>query len=287
MPSLLGVRREGEKRLLELSSQSERSAAFEVLLLCEKAFSLPLSQIPAASSRPVDEEDCRTFFGYIERRAAGEPLQYILGEWEFYGLPFYVGKGVLIPRPETELLADIALDFLRPLSSPRILELCAGSGCLSVALAKHLPEAQIWAEEISPDAFSYLERNISRHCADNITPLLADALLKPTHPDIKEGNFSAVLANPPYIAQKELPSLQREVQWEPSLALDGGADGLRFYRELIPLYAPLLSSGGLIAFEIGFDQGSAVESLLEKEGFRDIQIKKDLSGCDRVVCGIK
>jgi len=212
------------------------------------------------------------------RRGEGEPLQYLLGEWEFYSLPFAVGPGVLIPRPETELLVDLALDYLGDKPAPSVLDLCSGSGCVAVALKKHRPAARVTAVERSPEAFVYLTKNIAINDVA-VEALLADATVyRPPEP------VDLIVSNPPYIPRGELAGLQAEVRREPELALDGGADGLDFYRCFARL-RPSLRPGGRICLEVGARQHGAVEALLRAEGFGPVRSAQDLAGIPRVVWG--
>ena len=219
----------------------------------------------------------------IRRRLEGEPLQYLLGEWEFYGLDFFVGPGVLIPRPETELLVEAALESVRGIPSPSLLDLCSGSGCIPIALGHALPQAQAWGVELSPPALGYFRQNLAAHRLPNVTAVEGDIFALPE--DITWRRYHAITANPPYIPKKELPNLQAEVQREPPLALDGGEDGLDFYRRLPGICLPLLEPGGWLLLEIGEGQGEAVSSLLAAAGFQHMQVKADLSGLERLVRG--
>ncbi|MFV0402127.1 MAG: peptide chain release factor N(5)-glutamine methyltransferase [Oscillospiraceae bacterium] len=218
------------------------------------------------------EELCR-------RRLAGEPLQYLLGEWEFYSLPFYVGPGVLIPRPDTEALVDVALELGKTIEHPEVLDLCAGSGCIGIAVAHHLPEASVTAVELSGEAFPYLLRNVERN-ASRVRAIQADALTY-THPK----PVDMILSNPPSIPAGELPTLQAEVQREPAMALDGGTDGLDFYRALTLRSLELLAPGGWLCFEVGIHQSGPVQKNLAALGFTDIGVRKDYGGTPRVVFG--
>ena len=211
------------------------------------------------------------------RRINGEPLQYLLGEWEFYGLPFSVGEGVLIPRPETEMLVDCTLRFTDGKKGLKIADLCSGSGCIAVTLALNTENCRVIAVEKSAAAFKYLKRNIERNHAD-VDARLGDAA------DFSE-KCDIVVSNPPYIKSSVIPTLAREVLKEPKAALDGGADGLFFYKTFARNAANMLKNGGKLLLEIGFDQAAEVENLLKTSGFSDVEIFKDLSGNDRVIIG--
>lgn len=214
-------------------------------------------------------------------RASRKPLQYLLGQQCFYGLDFDVDERVLIPRPETETLCEIALAFLRahPAPAPRALDLCTGSGAIAITL-KHLrPAAQVTATDISPDALAVAAHNAAQNQAE-VTFLQGD-LFAP----LKGQCFECIVSNPPYIEKDICPTLQPEVLMEPVLALDGGADGLDFYRAIVNAAVDHLTPGGLLAMEIGEAQGQAVCGLiLAQGGYHAPTIHQDLCGKDRVVC---
>ena len=253
--------------------------AFELSELVFAATGLEDARQRAAVVLP--ECDAKAVETLVQRRCAGEPLQYILGEWEFYGLPFYVGEGVLIPRADTEALVDEALALCKGLAAPRIADLCSGSGCVAIALAKRLPHASLVAVEYSEEAFVYLERNLARNGVKNVTPVLGDALAQ--HAVLRE--LDLIVSNPPYIRTGELDGLAPEVRREPRMALDGSGDGLWFYRALIPLCRERLKPGGFLAFECGDDQAPRVLELLRENGYGELSTRRDLEGFERVVRG--
>lgn len=215
----------------------------------------------------------------VTRRLKGEPLQYIFGKWEFYGFPFYVGEGVLIPRPETELLVDLAVKRLG--KGAVALDLCSGTGCIPISAALKTG-AKCYAVELYDAAFSYLERNIALNGAD-VTAVKADALDGTLFGDTQ---FDAVFSNPPYLTGAEMKSLMREVAYEPETALYGGEDGLDFYRALIPVWSGRLKEGGFMAVETGETQGEAVSAAMRAAGLKP-EVIKDFAGLDRVVVGEK
>lgn len=245
---------------------------------CSAARLLMLPEIP--------EDTAEKARAMAVRRANGEPLQYILGEWEFYGLRIEVGEGVLIPRPDTETLADAALQFCRELPSPRILDLCTGSGCIACALAKNLPDSRITAMEKSPRAIAWAERNIAYHHLGQRTALVQGDVLSPETP-ARLGHFHLIVCNPPYLSAQDMENLQKEVEAEPKDALYGGTDGFRFYEKIPAVWKNSLSPGGMLAFEAGAGQAGRIAQILEREGFADIRIKRDLCGTERVVTGIR
>lgn len=210
----------------------------------------------------------------VERRISGEPLQYILGEWEFYSLPFIVGKGVLIPRPETELLVDLALKYIK--ENSRVIDLCSGSGAIAVAVAKN-SNAKVYALEKYSQAVEYLQKNIALNKA-NVMVIQQD-LFEFT----SQEKFDIIISNPPYIKSEVLPSLQKEVQHEPMSALDGGKDGLIFYRHIASMKS-LLNRGGKIMVEIGYDQADDVTEIFKQNGLITETVI-DLSGVQRVIIG--
>lgn len=226
----------------------------------------------------VDSEAEAAILAAADRRADGYPLQYILGEWEFYGLSFYVGEGVLIPRADTETLIEVALQHR---TDGRVLDLCSGSGCVAIAIA-HRTQCEVVAVEKSEQAYSYLVRNIARNHVD-VTAILGDAL----QPDLTLGNFDMILSNPPYLTSGDMTALQREVQFEPAMALHGETDGLYFYRELTRLYYDRLNDGGMLAYEIGMGQESDLADILLSVGFKTVCNHTDLCGIIRVVSVVK
>ena len=210
----------------------------------------------------------------VKRRLSGEPLQYILGEWEFYGLPFLVGEGVLIPRPDTETLIDAVLPLINKDSA--VLDLCSGSGAVAVTLKK-LKGASVTALEKSPDAVKYLIKNARLNKTD--IKIIEGDIFDFSPPQ----KYDLIVSNPPYIKTEDIKTLQIEVQKEPLMALDGGTDGLMFYRK-IAQFVPCLKKDGAMAVEIGYDMAKEVAGIFEKAGLR-CKILKDLPGNDRVVIG--
>ncbi len=232
----------------------------------------------------------------VKRRAAGEPLQYIIGQVDFLGLEIRVGKGVLIPRPETEMLVEEAIRIVNSkmlnvksseekpsafnLQPSTILDLCTGSGCIALALAKEFPAAMVYATDISAKAIKYARGNADCNKIRNIT-FLKGRLFSPVEDHMA---FDLITANPPYITTSDIKGLQREVrEWEPLRALDGGEDGLAFYRKILSKAAGHLKEHGSILFELGFGQSEAVKEIAERSGFKCISITKDFAGIDRVL----
>ena len=227
----------------------------------------------------LDEEQIQAVDNALDRRLGGEPLQYIFGKWEFYGYPFYVGKGVLIPRPETELLVDIAVKQLS--EGGRALDLFSGSGCVPVSIALKT-SAQCYAVELYDEAFGYLERNIVLNSAE-VTAVNGNAFDGSLLGDM---TFDVITANPPYLTSSEMRGIMKELTFEPGTALFGGEDGLDAYRRFIPAWADRVKVGGIMAAETGETQGAAVSAIMSAAGF-SVSVIKDHSGMDRVVVGKK
>lgn len=215
----------------------------------------------------------------IKRRRLGEPLQYIFGKWWFYKSEFLVGKGVLIPRQDTEHLVETGLELIKNTENPKVADLCSGSGCVAISIAKDRPDAKVLAVEKYSEAYDWLLKNIEYCHSTNVTPLKSDVLCP-----LKE-KYDLIVCNPPYIPQGEKETLSKEVLTEPHTALFGGEDGLFFYREISKAWKSNLKKGGYLAFEVGIKEADAVAEILKAEGFTEISIKKDLLGIQRVVFG--
>lgn len=238
--------------------------------------------LPLYASEPVSAR----FRELLERRLAGEPVAYIIGEWEFYGVALDVCRDVLIPRADTETLVERGLAALKDRGeSPRVLDLCAGSGCVGLAVASVLPYAAVVLADRSEDALRVCRQNIRRNgMSGRVTAARVDAL-EPPHAIL--GEFDIILSNPPYIPTADLEELDPSVRdYEPRMALDGGADGLDFYRAIAKKWKSALKQGGSLIFEIGYDQAPAVEYILAEHGYADIQTHRDPGGHWRVVEGI-
>ena len=218
------------------------------------------------------------------RRLAGEPVAYLIGEWEFYGLPLDISESVLIPRPDTETLAEAAIGWLRQQEAPRVLDLCAGSGCLGLAIASQVKDARVVLGEWSDGALKICRQNVRRNSLTaRVVPMQANALEKP---EKSLGEFQCIVSNPPYIPRADIDTLDASVKdYEPHLALDGGEDGLDFYRAISDLWRGALVPGGKLYFEVGIGQADSVLRIMRTQGFGDIQVVKDTQGIPRVVFG--
>ncbi len=257
-------------------------AAFDARCLLEDMGGLPRGRMPDEQVLTAAQTERLT--QALERRAAGYPLQYILGEWDFLSLTLRVGEGVLIPRADTEVLCETVAEYLSAVPEPCVLDLCAGSGCVGLGIASLCPDARVTAVELSAEAFVYLQENIARYPALSVKSCRADVL--------QDGaafteEYDAIVSNPPYIPTADMNSLMREVQHEPRMALDGSADGLRFYRVIAAEWSRKLRRGGMCAVEVGIGQAEAVTQLFSDAGLTDIRVINDLSGIPRVVCGVR
>jgi len=221
----------------------------------------------------------------IQRRLAGEPIAYIVGEWEFFGLPIAVNESVMIPRTDTEFLTEIAIKLLKERSSQtRVLDLCAGTGCIGLAIAVNVPGCRIVLADNSEKAISICRTNMLRNrLTRNITALEADAL---EAPPALLGMFDMIVCNPPYIPGKDLETIDYSVRaFEPSEALDGGADGLVFYRAITKNWGSIIKDDGILLFECGIGQAEDVKNIMLNAGFGDISVHMDTQNIERVVIG--
>lgn len=219
----------------------------------------------------------------VRKRLDGMPLQYIIGEWGFMGNTFTVGEGVLIPRPETEILCQLVIDSASELNNPVVFDLCSGSGCIALSIKNALPASEVYAVEKSREAFRYLEINAERLCSDNPVKIInGDIFDTEYYKNLPHADI--IVSNPPYINSDEIAILQKEVLREPRMALDGGADGLLFYRFIISEWKKHLKKDGMFAFECGENQARDISLILVENGF-DTFIMKDYNDIERIVIG--
>lgn len=280
MAALDSMLQKGAARL-ELGPHPERARRdAETLML--HVLGMSRAWLLAHLDRDLSNDQASRFMQLIERRYRGEPIQYITGETEFYGLPFHVTADVLIPRPETEHLVEKVLELADGFERPRIVDVGTGSGAIAVALAYKLPLAQVTALDISAAAISVARENAERNgVAERIDFKESDLLTK-----VAAERFEIVVSNPPYVPRVDRDSLSVEVrEHEPAVALFAGDDGLDVYRRLIPEALSVLESGGFLVLEIGYGQSEAVALLLADAGFAQIEFTSDLPGIPRVACG--
>jgi len=220
----------------------------------------------------------------VRRHLNGEPVAYLIGEWEFYGMTLDVSEAVLIPRVDTEVLVDEAVSYLNTLDHCRVLDLCAGSGCIGLAIAKHVPHARVLLGEISEPAVRICRQNIRRtQLTGQVSVMVMDAIEKPPK---TIGEFDCIVSNPPYIPEADIAALDHSVKdFEPHLALCGGEDGYDFYSAIIQRWKDALKVGGRLYFEVGIGQADTVLRMMRACGFGDINIVTDTGGIPRVVYG--
>lgn len=258
------------------------AARLEAQLLLAHALGCTRMQLYTGFDKPLGEAELAAYRGLIKRRLGGESVSYLLGEQEFWGLPFTVNEHVLVPRPDTETVIEVVRGVRADRDAPcRILDLCTGSGAIAVALAKELPGARVLATDVSIDAVAVAKTNVKRNGMEERVEVRVGDLFAP----VAGERFDVIVSNPPYIASAVLPTLQAEVQREPKLALDGGADGLDFYRRICGNAREYLATGGMLVVEHGFDQAAPVRELFERAGFTDVVNVHDLGKNPRVTRG--
>lgn len=287
------------KQLLVEAGVEEEEAALEVRLLLQESFSLNTAGYLLRKQEPLCKagieqteilQKLHSFYENFEKRRKRIPLAQILGRQSFYGLDFFVNEDVLIPRADTECLVDLVLEDYAELAKQgektyaekRILDLCTGSGCIGISVAKHLPYQELLLVDLSEKALAVAKKNAEKHLGENVTLLQSDLLT-----GVRGKKFSLLLSNPPYIVSRVIPGLDREVsEYEPKMALDGGEDGLVFYRRIAKEAKAVLLPGARLYLEIGYDQGESVKDIFQKEGYEAVEVFPDLSGNPRVLRGI-
>lgn len=258
------------------------NARFEAELMVMNVLGISRTQLVLDGRRDVTAEQREKVSEMVKRRKIGEPLQYILGECEFMSLDFYVESGVLIPRSDTETLVETVIEKTDEDKKLKILDICTGSGCIGISTAHFRPNAYVDLIDISDKAIEIAEKNIIRNNVQSRVKVQKMDILN----EYPQEKYDIVVSNPPYIETEVIDTLQTEVKnHEPRLALDGGKDGLIFYRRITEIAPEILKKGGMLAFEIGYNQGKAVSALMEKN-FCDVRIIQDFSKNDRVVTGI-
>jgi release factor glutamine methyltransferase len=259
------------------------AARLEAQLLLAHVLRCSRVQLYTGFDKPLAEPELAGYRELIKRRLGGEPVAYLLGEQEFWALPFYVDASVLVPRPDTETVIEVARALRSDPAAPcRVLDLCTGSGAIAISLAKELPGARIVATEVSVEAAGIARRNAERNGVAERVEIRVGDLFAP----IAGERFDLIAANPPYIATAVIATLAPEVRREPSIALDGGPDGLAFYDRICAAARAHLEEGGAIVLEHGYDQAEAVRARLEAAGFGRIALARDLGKNPRVTSGV-
>jgi len=285
--SIVEVLKKAEQLLKDAGIKNPRLDA-EVLLA--SVIGIERYRLYVIKNDLLDENTTQKFIDAIKKRCLGFPLQYLVGHQEFYSLNFFVGPEALIPRPETELLVEHVIQWAQNRS--KRLEICdmgTGSGCIAVTLAKHIPDAVIYATDISGDALNLARKNAKLHGVSAKITFLKGDLYQPLLEYGLTNKLDAIVSNPPYIPSADLKNLQKEIRdFEPLVALDGGKDGLEFYRKIILGSSRFLKPSGLLALEMGFDQGTRVVGIARKLNiFKSIEIKKDYSNKDRIFLAVR
>jgi len=267
----------------DLKRRGHEAARLEVELLLGSVLGLDRIGLVLQSERPLAAPELAAFRELFKRRRAGEPVAYLLGEREFYGITLRVDARVLVPRPDTECLVEVALERTRARSMlGQALDICTGSGCVAIAFARQRPTWTVTASDISPDALAVATDNAHRTGAIRNVRLLQGSIFEA----VRGERFDLITANPPYIPAAEIAGLPVDVRdFEPRLALDGGPDGLDIAREIVRQAPEHLTPGGLLALEIGSDQGDQTLEILRAGGFCDVELARDLAGRARVVSG--
>ena len=245
-------------------------------------FRLVTGQDARLADRPLAAEQAAKLEALTARRATREPLQYLCGSWPFLDFELAVGPGVLCPRADTEVVAEAAAQMLAGVQAPKVLDLCAGTGCLGLGVKRFCPEADVTCVEKSPEAFRYLKKNAASALKQG-TARAVEGDLFTYWQGLPEGELDLIVSNPPYLTTAEMQQLQPEVAREPAMALEAGEDGLVFYRALAEHYQNALRPGGALALEIGWQQREAVTALLAANGWVDIACRKDYGGNDRCI----
>lgn len=273
-----------ERGTSELEQIGVPDSRFQAELLLRHALGCSRESLLARLNEPVSAEASGHFFQLVERRRGRVPVQYVVGTQEFYGLSFRVTPAVLIPRPESEGLVDLAIAELGSTAEPRIVDIGCGSGCIAVAVAHALPEAELVAIDSSPAALAIARENALRHGVASRIQFLEGDLLEP----VPGGGFDAIVSNPPYIPDSELETLEPEVsEHEPRQALSGGEDGLAVIERLLPQSERALRKGGFLFMEIGHGQDERVRELVESAGLQYLRTVPDLAGIPRIVVAKK
>ncbi len=256
---------------------------FEISQILEHVCGISKAYLPLKGDTLLSTEHQNLFNDMLNRRLAFEPLQYILGSWEFYGLPMKVGEGVLIPRSDTEALVETALELIGANQYKLCADLCSGSGAIAIAISKNSDIEKMYALELSNEALPYLTENVKMNNVCDVVEVISD--------DVLNYSFATpldlIVSNPPYIPKLDIPTLEPEVLNEPYIALCGGEDGLNFYRQIAKSYAEQIRPGGAIVFEVGIHQHGKVMEILKANGYCNIAYKTDLCNIPRVVYGFK
>lgn len=266
-----------------LAAAGVEDSVFEAKAIIRHITGLSNNEILTNYMNVLTEFQENNLTAIMRQREIRYPLQYIIGEWGFYKYKFKVGVGVLIPRSDTEILVETASEFLKDKDTKQVLDLCAGSGCIGISLAKDYPDSAVVMVEKFPEAARYIEQNVKLNEAYNTLLINGDVFEGAG----KDGIYELIASNPPYIPQDELELMNAETKFEPQTALLCDGDGLEFYRVISQNYKSSLKDGGMMIFEVGFKQADGVCEILKQNGFKEVKTVKDYNGINRVVYAIK
>lgn len=260
--------------------------AFDTLCLFENVCNMNRHSLIMEGDKEAPTNVVDKVTQMAEKRSEGYPLQYLIGMWNFMDLDFFVGDGVLIPREDTSVVVELCIEniYKSNMKNPKILDLCAGSGAISIALDKKIDNSNVTALELSEKAMEYLKKNIEYN-KSNVTAVYGDVFKN--YEDYENATFDVIISNPPYIIHDEIKTLQKEVQYEPKMALDGGSDGYDFYREIVIKWGRCIKKGGLLVFELGEGQFDTVEEMMKENGFDSITYALDIQNIKRGISGVK
>lgn len=269
-----------KKGMIELKNENIESPKLKSRLLMQFTINKPRQYVIVHDKEQLTKENEKKYFEAISKMRKGNPIEHITHQKEFMKLNFYVNEKVLIPRQDTEILVEEVIEIAQKTKAKKILDLCTGSGAIAVSLAKYLQNCEITATDISEEALKIAKRNAKNNEVEKqITFIKSDIFT-----NLKKEKFDIIVSNPPYIKRNIIDKLQKEVKKEPYIALEGGEDGLYFYKKITSESYEYLKYGGFLCFEIGFDQKIDVIEIIEKEEkFDKIYTKKDLCGNDRVI----
>ena len=268
------------KATIKLKMEKIDSPKLKARLLMQFILNQTRQYIMVYDEKKLTQEQEKKYFKAVEQLVKGIPLQYITHRQEFMKMDFYVNENVLIPRPDTEVLVEEVIQIAKKINAKKILDLCTGSGAIAVSLAKYIKDSQITATDISEEALKIAKRNAKKNQVDKQIAFLPSDLFE----DLPKEKYDIIVSNPPYIKKEIIKMLDKEVQKEPHIALDGGYDGLDFYRKIIHQAYEFLKYKGYLCLEIGYDQKIDVIELVEQEEkYIDTYGKKDLYGNDRVI----
>ena len=266
-----------------LESAGIEDYVFEAKQIIKHITGFSSTEILMNYTKELSEFQSNNLTAILKQRELRYPLQYVFGEWSFYGRDFYVGPGVLVPRADTETVIEVCTDYLKDKTEPKILDLCAGSGCIGITHSKEKEDSVCLMVEKYPEAMRYAEKNITRNKAENAKVISGDVFCGAG----AEEKYDLIVSNPPYVAEEGDIEVSPETKYEPETALLGGGDGLKFYRAITENYKDSLKEKGMLCFEVGIGQADPVKEILNAAGFTDIGTKKDLNGIERAVYAYK